>query len=69
MTDNVKVNVTRIGVIVGVIVAFVVLLSAVKSAGDERYVTRPEYLRDVGDIKSDIRAMRCEIVKDCGRSR
>lgn len=57
MTRDVKVSVTRIGVILGVLVAFVLLVSALKSYGDERYVRHSEFQ----ELKSDVRVIKCAV--------
>ena len=66
MTHDVRVNVTRIGIILGALVAFVVLASAFRGWLREEYVMRGEYQQDIGQIKADVRVLRCELVKDCG---
>lgn len=38
-----RINWTRVGTILGALVAFVVLLSALRGAADERYVQRTEH--------------------------
>lgn len=55
--DDVKLNVTRIGVILGALVAFVALVAAFRSAFDARYVTRDEF----ADLKSDVRVIKCAV--------
>lgn len=57
MTRDVKVNVTRIGVILGALVAFVVLVSALRSAADDRYVKHTEF----HELKSDVRVIKCAV--------
>ena len=53
MTQDVKVNVTRIATILGLIVAFVVLAAALRDFGDERYAKRGE-LEEVRGITLDV---------------
>ncbi len=65
MTHDVKVNLTRASVIVGVLVGLIVLLSAFVRFGDERYLRRLDYERDIADIRADLRVLRCKVARDC----
>lgn len=61
MTHETRINLTRWGVVLGVLVALVALTTAAKNVLDDRYVTRAE----LEQIKGDIRVIRCAVVKDC----
>lgn len=66
MSHDVRVSLTRLGIILGALVALVALTTAFKSILDERYVQRAEFQRDLMDMRADIRVLRCQLVKDCG---
>lgn len=66
--DDVKLDLKRWGAIVGVIGGSWLLLTALRNEADERYVPRREYQDDLSAIRSDLRVLRCELVKDCSKS-
>lgn len=65
MTHDVKVNLTRAAVVLGALVALVAVTTAAMNVFDDRYVRRQEHAADLGQIKADLRVLRCAVAKDC----
>jgi hypothetical protein len=64
--QEIRVNLTRWGSAVALLGGLWLLVTALRSEADDRYVRRNEYRETILQIQGDIRVMRCEVVKDCG---
>lgn len=60
-----KDQLTRYATIAGLIVAFLSIIAATRAYGDDRYVKRADYEQDIGDMKADLRVLRCRVAGDC----
>lgn len=65
MAPTTKDALQKWGAILGIAVALLTITAAARALGDDRYVRRADYQRDIGDMKADLRVLRCRVAKDC----
>lgn len=60
-----KDQLTRYAMIAGMVVALISIAAAARAFADDRYVKQADYRQDIGDMKADLRVLRCRVAGDC----
>ena len=55
----------RWGALLAIVVAILTIAAVAFRVGDDRYVRQSDYKQDIGDMKSDLRVLRCRVAGDC----
>lgn len=55
--------ITKWGAILGIVVALTALISAMARAGDDRFVNKVDYQKDLGEMRGDIKVIRAAVCR------